>query len=132
MSFRAYLPICLLDPSLSLNLLLFHIYFKFSSFLLMSHFPPISFPVLRQPAKISLFPSPKQPTHHLSRLAGSCSLLSFVPWWESVKKSMWIPSEATVSQPNPSDGSFFTNEQQFHRTGREPWGGGLSTWTRAK
>lgn len=34
MSFRAYLPICLLDPSLSLNLLLFHMYFKFSSFCL--------------------------------------------------------------------------------------------------
>lgn len=34
MSFQAYLPICFLDLSLSLNLLLFYVYFKFSSFCL--------------------------------------------------------------------------------------------------
>lgn len=34
MSFQDFLPICPLDLSLSLNLLLFHIYFKFSSFCL--------------------------------------------------------------------------------------------------
>lgn len=88
-----------LDQSLSLNLL-YHMYFKFSSFCL-CHTSLQSFPlVLCQPAKISLFPSPEQPTRHLSRLAGSCSLLSFFPWWESVRKSMWIPSEAAMGRPD--------------------------------
>lgn len=64
--FQGNPPICPLDQSLSLNCLLFHIYCKFSSFCL-CHTPLQSLPpVLCQPAETSLFPSPKQPTHHLS------------------------------------------------------------------
>ena len=117
MFFQVYLPICLLDQSPSLNLLLFHVYFKFSSFCLCHTSLQSLSLVLCQPAKISLSSSPKQPTHHLSRLAGSCSLLSFFPWWESVKKSMWIPCEAAIGKLDPSDGSLFTNDGSF--TGSE-------------
>lgn len=71
MSFQVYLPICRLEQSPSLVLFLFHIYFKCSSFCLChSSLSSLSL-VLCQPAKISLFPSPKQPTYHLPRLAGS-------------------------------------------------------------
>lgn len=113
MFFQVYLPICLLDQSPSLNLPLFHVYFKFSSFCLCHTSLQSLSLVLCQPAKISLSSSPKQPTHHLSRLAGSCSLLSFFPWWESVKKSMWIPYEAAIGKLDPSDGSLFTNDGSF-------------------
>lgn len=99
MSFYVVYP-SVLDQSPCLSLL-HHMYFKFSSFCL-CHTSLQSFSlVLCQPAKISVFPSPEQPTRHLSRLAGSCFLLSFFPWWESVRKSMWIPSEAAISRPDP-------------------------------
>lgn len=102
--------------------------FKFSSFCL-CHTSLQSFSlVLCQPAKISLFPSPEQPTHHLSRLAGSCSLL-FLPLVGVSQEKHVDPLWSSYRQTRPSDGSSFTNELQFHGIGSVLWGTSLSAWT---
>lgn len=104
MSFQDYLPICPLDLSLSLDLLLFHIYFKFSSFCLCHS-------SLRSLSPCSLSAS-KNLSLPISRTAHTSSVevgrLLFSPLFHSLvgvsQEKHLGPCEAAVSKLNSSDG----------------------------
>lgn len=99
MSFQDYLPICPLDLSLSLDLLLFHIYFKFSSFCLcrsslrflspcsLSASKNLSLPISRRSPHIICWGWQAPVLSSLSSLGGSQSRKALGSLWSSCKQT---------------------------------------------